>query len=101
MIRDNNKVSFVKIIRKKLKFVITVKSFDRKDSIMVVDSVVDTACNTALAALKAPGVTLLTEEQLKQLKSACDLACGAPCDEIACGDSCSSPGESAAQQDRA
>ena len=63
--------------------------------------VVDTACDIALAALKAPGAALLTEEQLEPLKSACDLACGAPCDEIACGDSCSSFGESAAQQDRA
>ena len=65
------------------------------------DSVVDNACDIALAALKAPGVTLLTEEQLEPLKSACDLACGAPCDEKACGDSCSPFGESAAQQDRA
>ena len=36
---------------------------------MVVDSVVDNACDIALAALKAPGVTLLTEEQLEPLKS--------------------------------
>ena len=68
---------------------------------MVVDSVVDNACNMALAALKASGVALLTEEQLEPLKLACDLTCGAPCDEIACGDSCSPFGESAAQQDMA
>ena len=65
------------------------------------DSVLAKACDSALEALKAPEVALLTEEQLEPLKSACDLACGAPCDEIACGDSCSSFGESAAQQDRA